>query len=73
MGKRTKSGGPPADDAVADLDAVLLAIEGAAELAWHGEFADKPSLVIIEVAAIIDLAAARLRLIVRDLDAAREG
>lgn len=67
MGKHQKDQRRDTDDVVADLDAVVLALKGAATLAWSGEFADTPSLVVIEVAAVVDLATARLTEIVRNL------
>ena len=36
-------------------------------MAWSGEFADKPTLVTIEVAAILDLACKQLNKLSREL------
>lgn len=59
-------------DVVAQIDAVLLAVEGAAHLAWSGEFADKPSLIIIEVAAVLDLATEKLNTLSRELTGTKD-
>ena len=72
MSRKRKTNRIAVDDVVEKLDAVLLVVEGAARLAWAGEQAEQPTLVTIEVAAILDLAAEKLTLVVRELHGRRD-
>ena len=60
------------DEIVDRLDAVRLAIKGAERLALEAEFADKPTLIAIEIVAILRFTAEALDRIVRELDPSRD-
>ena len=70
---RAKSKRMAVDDVVERVDAVLLAVEGAARLAWGGEQSEEATLVTIQVAAILDLAAEKLNLLSRKLAGSKDG
>ena len=57
------------DEAVAKLDVVLSAVDGAGRLA-RGE-GENPATVLAEVAAILDLASAECQKVIRKLHEAR--
>lgn len=59
------------DITVSRLDEVHLAIKGAMRLALDAESADEPTLVVIEVAAVLGFIAEALDRLVRELDPAR--
>ena len=59
------------DDIVARLDAVLLAVQGAARLAWTGEGVESPRVMVVEVAAILEIAAEKLNGLSRELSGSK--
>lgn len=59
------------EDLVDGLDEIHLAIKGAVRLALDAETADEPTLVVIEVAAVLGFIAEALDRLVRELDPAR--
>lgn len=61
------------DDVVEKLDAVLLAVAGAARLAWSSEHSEEAALVTVEVAAILDLATKKLNDLSRELAGSKDG
>lgn len=74
--RRNAAGSPEkkrsADDEIVDrLDEIRLAISGARRLAMEAEDDDEPTLIVIEVAALLGFAAEALDRIVRELDPSR--
>lgn len=60
------------DNVVERVDAVLLAVEGAARLAWTAEDGTSTQAVTVEVAAILDLVAEKLNELSRELAGSKE-
>ena len=65
--KKNKKVEPDKDALVARIDAVLLAVQGAARLAWSGEDETSAGAVAVEVAAILDLVTEKLNELSREL------
>jgi hypothetical protein len=60
------------NNVVERVDAVLLAVKGAARLAWTAEDETSTQAVKVEVAAILDLVAAKLNELSRELAGAKD-
>jgi hypothetical protein len=69
---RAKKNKVDIDDVVARLDGVLLIVQGAARLAWAGEDAASRRALIVEVAAILDVAAEKLNGLSRELAGSKD-
>lgn len=70
--KRSSLSDDAVDAAIDELDDVGLAIRGAMRLALAGEQDERPTLVTIEVAAILRFTADALDRVLRRLDPARD-
>lgn len=69
---RAKKNKVDVDDVVARLDGALLVVQGAARLAWAGEDGASARTLIVEVAAILDVAAEKLNGLSRELAGSKD-
>ena len=70
--QKNKKVEPDKDALVARIDAVLLAVQGAARLAWSGEDGTSAGVVTIEIAAILDLVTEKLNELSRELAGSKD-
>ena len=71
-GAKKKGAETDKDALVARLDPVLLAIQGAARLAWTGDDGTSARAVTTEVAAILDLVTEKLNELSRELAGSKD-